>query len=230
MLFLSRRCARFIQNLLGGGDDDDDDDDDEDNDDDDGSFDDDHELQRKLSRLSGPGGALESDSRQSPHLFAPGGALASTVAAARESPDSADLERRAAEGVVDLSEIFSDVKGYSSDRRPRSAADMLRASREADETRGKLKNGADDDDNDDMEDSVSGDGDEWGSFDEDDWGGKIDGGQEEARTARGAEAGEEVPGLLGGKRFSQSDEEEGGDEEEIRADKVAEGRRPAAPR
>lgn len=75
---------------LGGGgggdyyDDDEDDDDvdvdvdvDDDLDLDDGSYADDQELRRKLNRLAGPGGAMEAESREAPHLFGPGGALES---------------------------------------------------------------------------------------------------------------------------------------------------------
>lgn len=60
-----------------GGLDDDDDDDDYDYEDDDGSYTDDADLRRKLNRLAGPGGAMEAESREAPHLFAPGGPLES---------------------------------------------------------------------------------------------------------------------------------------------------------
>lgn len=51
--------------------------DDLDDDQDDGSYTDDDDLRRKLNRLAGPGGAMEAESREAPHLFAPGGPLES---------------------------------------------------------------------------------------------------------------------------------------------------------
>lgn len=119
-------------------------------------------------------------------MFAPGGALESTVAAARAAPDSAELERQAAEGVVDLSEVFSDAQSYMADAKPRPPS-SLRDSREVEEE----------------------DADEWGSFDDDDWRGKGEG-SEEALRPRGAGVGEEVPGLLGGERFSREEERKSG--------------------
>lgn len=44
---------------------------------DDGSYTDDADLRRKLNRLAGPGGAMEAESREAPHLFSPGGPLES---------------------------------------------------------------------------------------------------------------------------------------------------------
>ncbi|CAM9288324.1 unnamed protein product, partial [Laminaria digitata] len=121
------------QNLLSGGGPDEAIDDDDDDNDDDGSYTEDDDLRRKLSRLAGPGGALESESRDSPHLFAPGEAFSTTVATARASPQSADLEREAAEGVVDLSEVFSDVEGYRSDKKPRPASAVRKMKQEEEE-------------------------------------------------------------------------------------------------
>lgn len=58
--------------------DDDSDDDLDDLDDlDDGSYTDEADLRRKLNRLAGPGGAMEAESREAPHLFSPGGPLES---------------------------------------------------------------------------------------------------------------------------------------------------------
>lgn len=51
--------------------------DDSDGDLDDGSYMDDADLRRKLNRLAGPGGAMEAESREAPHLFSPGGPLES---------------------------------------------------------------------------------------------------------------------------------------------------------
>ena len=44
---------------------------------DDGGYTDDADLRRKLNRLAGPGGAMEAESREAPHLFSPGGPLES---------------------------------------------------------------------------------------------------------------------------------------------------------
>lgn len=188
------------QNLLGGGEPDEIVDDD----DDDGSYTEDDDLRRKLSRLAGPGGALESESRDSPHLFAPGEAFSTKVATARASPQSADLEREAAEGVVDLSEVFSDVEGYRSDKKPRPASAVRKMKRQKEEE--EAAQGA-------------GRGDEWGTFDDDDWLEKGGAGQgEEALRPRGAGVGEDVPGLLGGKVFGRTEEavNEEGKENEVR--------------
>lgn len=180
------------QNLLsGGGPDEDDDDDDKD----DGSYTEDDDLRRKLSRLAGPGGALESESRESPHLFAPGEPFSTTVAAARGSPQSTDLEREAAESVVDLSEVFSDVEGYRSDKKPQSAS-AVRKRKEEEEKEATQRAEA---------------GDEWGTFDDDDWAGKARG--EEVLRPRGAGVGEDVPGLLGGGGFGGIEEAVGEEEE-----------------
>ena len=146
----------YKRQLLSGGGPEEAVDDDDDVNDDDGSYTEDDDLRRKLSRLAGPGGALESESRDSPHLFAPGGAFSTTVATAKASPQSADLEREAAEGVVDLSEVFSDVEGYRSDKKPRPASAVRKIKREEEE---EATQGAG------MED-------EWGTFDDDDWLGK----------------------------------------------------------
>lgn len=45
---------------------------------DDGGYTDEADLRRKLNRLAGPGGAMEAESREAPHLFSPGGPLEST--------------------------------------------------------------------------------------------------------------------------------------------------------
>ncbi|CAM9849459.1 unnamed protein product, partial [Ectocarpus sp. 12 AP-2014] len=44
---------------------------------DDGVYTDEADLRRKLNRLAGPGGAMEAESREAPHLFSPGGPLES---------------------------------------------------------------------------------------------------------------------------------------------------------
>lgn len=114
------------------------------------------------------------------------------MAAARASPQSADLEREAAEGVVDLSEVFSDVEGYRSNKKPQPAS-AVRKRKEEEE----------------KEEATQGSGDEWGTFDDDDLLGKSRGGGgagEEVLQPRGARVGEDVPGLLGAGGFGGMEE------------------------
>lgn len=163
--------------------------------------DDDADVRRKLRRLTGVGGALESEAIRSSHLFAPKGALAETAdAALKEVTNAAELERIAAEGVDDLSEVFSratELAGAS--KGGAAASEMLR-------DRGDTEGRSVDDD--------------WGSFDEEDWRGSGRGEGEhggkstEVSRPRGAGIREEVPGLLGGARFVRENGEEGREEEE----------------
>ena len=127
------------------------------------------------------------------------------MATARASPQSADLEREAAEGVVDLSDVFSDVEGYRSDKKPRPASAVRKIKRQEEKEEEAAQG--------------SGRGDEWGTFDDDDWLGKGGAGQgEEALRPRGAGIGEDVPGLLGGEVFGRTDEavDKGGKGDEVR--------------
>lgn len=73
-----------------------------------GNDDDDAEVRCKLRRLTGHGGALESEAHRSPQQFAPRGSLADAVDNARkEVKNSAKLERTASECVNGLSGVFS---------------------------------------------------------------------------------------------------------------------------
>ncbi|CAN0278710.1 unnamed protein product [Pylaiella littoralis] len=183
---------------MGGMDDDDDDDDDAfDFEDDDGSYTDDDDLRRKLNRLAGPGGAMEAESRESPHLFAPGGPLESPEMARAVGrppangggegiggigsgfgggvPSLSDLEKEVAADVAGLSEVFADAKAFTSNSEEEEDAE-----------------------------------DDWGAFDEGDWRGKSGAGvdadedEEALSRPRGQGTGEEtVPGLLGGARFGK---------------------------
>ena len=165
-------------------------------DEDDGTFGNDADLRRKLRRLTGPGGALESEARGSPQLFAPGGTLATTAAAAREATNAAELEQEAAEGVEDLSEVFSRMGGLASVSDGGEGASELRDGAEG---RGEEDGSTDD---------------EWGSFDEEDLrvrvnqGGHNGGKSAEAPRPRDEGIGAAVPGLLGGKRFERTEKEE----------------------
>lgn len=198
------------QNLLGVGDDDDEEEEGQEGGEV-GGFSDENELRRKLNRLSGPGGALESESRAAPHLLSPGG-IAAGVAAARDSPDYESLEKQAAEGAVDLSEVFSDVNGYA--RRAGEEGSRAASTRDRSD-----------------EEEAEGGEDEWGSFSDEDWRAAKGGGGVDDRESggdggdilrpRGAAKGVEVPGLLDGERFGSDSLEEGFPADE--AGDVAEG-------
>ncbi|CAM9130911.1 unnamed protein product [Scytosiphon promiscuus] len=198
---------------------------------DDGSYSDDDDLRRKLNRLAGPGGAMEAESREAPHLFAPGGPLespgmaravggsaaaaggggggfsgggvfdGSQGAAAADLEDLAELEKEVAADVEELSDVFSDVGAYSSDSMPRPPSALEREEEE------------------EQEESAGEclDREEWGSFDEDDWRGEPTAGAGGGGKAHRDEEDEEepflirpqgsgvrgdVPGLLGGARFN----------------------------
>ncbi|CBJ26974.1 conserved unknown protein [Ectocarpus siliculosus] len=189
---------------------------------DDGGYTDEADLRRKLNRLAGPGGAMEAESREAPHLFSSGGPLESPEMAralggpAGGSGDSgggslsggafgsgvpqlSELEKEVAADVGEMSDAFSDVRAYSSDSMPRPPS-VLATEEEEEE-----------------EEEESDTGDEWGSFDDDDWLGKSSkegtggsgGGEEEEEEEallrpRGAGMGESVPGLLGGARFGKN--------------------------
>lgn len=160
----------------------------------------DYDLRRKLRRLTGPGGAFETDVRGAPHLISPGGVLSPSSPSDESGSDliggassysppgseelAPDLKQGAVEGIDDLSEIFSDIGAFSSDRKPQSPS----ASRQAKE---------------EDADSQKED-DEWGSFDDDDWRNRVGKSADEDEASlrpRGAGLGEDVPGLLGGERF-----------------------------
>ncbi|CAM9251597.1 unnamed protein product [Ectocarpus sp. 4 AP-2014] len=183
---------------------------------DDGGYTDEADLRRKLNRLAGPGGAMEAESREAPHLFSPGGPLESPEMARALGgpaggsgdggggslsggafgagvPELSELEKEVAADVGEMSDAFSDVRAYSSDAMPRPPSVLAG----------------------DEEEEESGTGDEWGSFDDDDWLGKSSkegtgggGGEEDEEEAllrpRGAGMGESVPGLLGGARFGKN--------------------------
>lgn len=199
-----------LQNLLPGGGaykgDRPEQDDIETDDDDDGMYTDDADVRRKLSRLSGPGGALESESRIAPHLMTPG-SLAASIAS---RPDGEELVRRAKAGTVNLGEVFSKMRTVEYGRT----------------TTKDMGDSGEDGDCDVERDSGTSDG--WGSFDDDDWlaGKKDSRGREgmdaslgSSSTPIGAAQGQDVPGLLGGERFESFVGEEWGgavmeDEEE----------------
>lgn len=177
--YFCKLCVVIAQNLLPGGEDDDVEDEDED----DGFYTDEADLRRKLSRLSGPGGALESQSRMAPELMAPGG-IAATLAS---RPDGEDLVREARAGAVDLSTAFSDI-------------DMVKGRKKLSDVG---KPGVEDDNDHENEDDNDGEGvsEKWGSFDDEDWReGKMSGEVNTGEGGRG-EIGHDVPGLLGGERF-----------------------------
>lgn len=170
-------CKLYLvinQNVLSGNDEDEDEDDE-----DDGFYTDEADLRRKLSRLSGPGGALESKSRMAPELIAPGG-IASP-------PHREDLVREARAGAVDLSTAFSDidvVKGRKrlSDLKKDAVGDNFDDESEGDSDGGRTSQ-------------------EWGSFDDEDWReGKMKHLVNTGEEGRGG-SGQNVPGLLGGERF-----------------------------
>lgn len=150
---------------------------------------DEDDLRRKLRKLSEPGGALESDSRGIPEIFAPGGfasARGQLTGAAFGVDD--DLLREAREGIVDLGETFEGrAEAVRRKRRlpPASVEDT-------------------DDEDEDEKDETSGDG-GWATFDDDDWRAETEmpgeGAEEEKPKAVGSPRGADVPGLLGGERF-----------------------------
>lgn len=194
------------QNLLGEGNDDDDEEEAEEggqDGDEIGGFSDENELRRKLNRLSGPGGALESESRAAPHLLSPGG-IAAGVEAARDSPDYDSLQKQAAEGAVDLSEVFSDVNGYAARR---AGNNNIKGGSGGTSGGIRDRRGVREETKEEVEEDEGGE-DEWGSFDDEDWragkgGGGVGGGGGDGGSLRprGAAKGEEVPGLLDGERF-----------------------------
>lgn len=181
----------------------------------------DDELRRKLRQLSGPGGALESDSRGAPEMFAPsrigspklgdGGAASSSTTAAGVSDE---LLQEAREGLVDLGDVFSD-KGL-----PRRRGQGERAGEASGVGEAEVQTGDEQDERDGASDN------EWGSFDEDDWrggdpegrGSDTDGVIGEA-PPRGSSVDADVPGMLGGARFTdfgvarEASRDGGGDDE-----------------
>lgn len=199
----------FSQNLLAGGSQDDEDDED---DEDDGMYTDEADLRRKLSRLAGPGGALESESRKAPHLMAPGG-VAETLAG---HPEGEELIEEARKGVIDLSPVFGDV-------------DVLSGRKRAVLPGGKGQRGTPHDGGESEDDGGSGDieDEDWGTFDDDDLGEGESGSLVNVGEGGRGESGQDVPGMLGGERFvgvewggaeARSRGEENGAEEEASTD------------
>lgn len=212
----------YGQNLLAGGSNSDDDDDL----DDDGTYTDEDDLRRKLSRLAGPGGALESESRVAPELLVPGGIASSLPSNEQHQQfymgdgDVDELRREAAKDAVDLNEIYSDTR-TAKRRFDGIGRGGVGGGRGGDgENLSSEENRNSNDDTDDLKNSVgeensgSDDTDEWGTFDDEDWRGGGDGVEEDLGVdglrPAGAGRGQDVPGLLGGERFGKPSHVEAG--------------------